>query len=67
MASIQITVEFVASDSGHRSDKVIGLCGQHSKILRLFITFQFLFFLNFMIIYSPVRSPYLVDFLFLVK
>ena len=44
MASIQITVEFVASDSGHRSDKVIGLCGQHSKILRLFITFQFLFF-----------------------
>ena len=45
MASIQITVEFVASDSGHRSFRVIGLCRQHSKTLRLFIIFQFLFFL----------------------
>ena len=43
MASIQITVEFVASDSEHKSDRVIGLCRQHSKTLRLFIIFQFLF------------------------
>lgn len=31
MASVQITVEFVASDSEHKSDRVIGLVGNAAK------------------------------------